>query len=120
MNDLRIDPWMSPQIAAPQPTPSSPLSPKLVSAAHEFEASMMKELMEPLQAGHDSLDGSEDGSSSALSSFAGEALGKAISEHGGLGIATSILHQLSAGGNHSGSASVPPTLIGTTTKTSFQ
>jgi flagellar protein FlgJ len=85
------------------------LSPKLVSAAHEFEASMMKELMAPLQSG-DALtggdDGDDEGSSSALGSFAGEALGKAISVHGGFGIATSILHQF-ATRNHSGNRNVP-------------
>ncbi len=80
--------------------------PRLVKAAHEFEAAMMKELMAPLEPGHDPLGGeAEDGSSSALGSFAGEALGKAISEHGGFGIAKSIIHQLT--GNHSGNSPVP-------------
>ncbi len=71
--------------------------PRLVKAAHEFEAQMMKELMAPLESGKGLLGGSEDeeSSSSALNSFAGEAMAKAISEHGGFGIAKSILHQLS-------------------------
>ena len=83
--------------------------PRLVKAAHEFEAAMMKELLAPLQAGHDPLggDGDEGGSNSALGSFAGEALGKAISEHGGFGIARSILQKLSSGSNHSGNSPVP-------------
>jgi Rod binding domain-containing protein len=117
MSDLRVHTAIPEQISQP-----SPPSPKLVSAAHEFEASMMKELMAPLQSGHDLLgDGGDDeGSSSALTSFAGEALGKAISEHGGLGIATSILHQLTARGNHSGNASVPSNRIGTATKSSLK
>lgn len=120
MSDLRTQPLASPQIDAVSASSSAP-SPKLVSAAHEFEAQMMKELMAPLEPGHDLLGGGEDeGSSSALSSFAGEALGKAISEHGGLGIAKSILHQLAAKSNHSGNASVPAILNGTTTKSSFQ
>ena len=95
---------------------SSPISPtpqpRLVKAAHEFEAAMMKELMAPLEPGHDSLDGGEDGdgSVSALGSFAGEALGKAISEHGGFGIAKSIIHQLTAISNHSGNSPVPKIL----------
>ena len=80
--------------------------PRLVKAAHEFEAAMMKELMAPLEPGHDAVDG-EDSSFSALGSFAGEALGKAISEHGGFGIAKSIIHQLT--GNHSGNTTVPET-----------
>jgi Rod binding domain-containing protein len=132
MNDLRIDPWTSSQLhslqpnslqsGAAQPVASTPLSPKLVGAAHDFEASMMKELLAPLQPGEDSLSGGDDseGSSSALAAFASEALGKAISEHGGLGIASSILHQLSSRSTHSGRASVPSTGPVTTTKTSFQ
>jgi Rod binding domain-containing protein len=85
----------------------------LVNAAHEFEASMMKELMGPLVSGGGSLDGDSEDSASALTSFAGEALGKAISEHGGFGIATKILHQLSAAGNHSGNTVVPGRKSGT-------
>jgi len=81
-------------------------SPRLVKAAHEFEAAMMKELMAPLVPGHDLLGGEEEvGSSSALGDFAGEALGKAISESGGFGIAKSIIRQLGhlpgVQGNHS-------------------
>ncbi|WP_263352131.1 hypothetical protein [Acidicapsa acidisoli] len=96
-----------PKVNAGAGNSNAGLSPKLVSAAHEFEASMMKELMAPLQSG-DALtggDGDDEGSSSALGSFAGEALGKAISEHGGFGIATSILHQF-ATRNHSGNRNV--------------
>ncbi len=88
--------------------PASPPSQRLVHAAHEFEAAMMKELLTPLTAGRDLTGGGDDdGSTSALSSFAGEALGQAISEHGGFGIARSILRELSHAGNHSGNASVP-------------
>ena len=115
MSDLRT-PQFSP--IGPVPTlPASTLSPKVVNAAHEFEASMMKELMAPL-AGGDSLEGGEDtaSSESAITSFASEALGKAISEHGGFGIANRILHQLSAAGNQSGKPSVPKHGNGTTTK----
>jgi len=90
-------------------------SPKLVSAAHEFEAAMMKELMAPLQSG----DEDDEGSSSALGSFAGEALGKAISEHGGFGIAKSILQQLSTE-NHSGKKNVPKNSNGNTANVPFK
>ena len=79
--------------------------PRLVQAAHQFEASLMQELMSPLLPGHASLDGDgEDGSDSALSAFAGEAFAKALSDRGGFGIATRIIHQLSASGSHSGNA----------------
>ena len=82
-------------------------NPRLVSAAHEFEASLMQEFLKPLQ--HDPLfapdgsDGSDSfgdldsgsdndqGSSGALMSLGSEALAKAISERGGFGIATQIL-----------------------------
>jgi flagellar protein FlgJ len=69
--------------------------PRLVPAAREFEASLMKELLEPLQ--HDPLFDSgndaesADGSGNALMSFGSEALAKAISDRGGFGIANSIL-----------------------------
>ena len=121
MSNLHIHPMTSPQTGAPAAPASTAPSPKLVSAAHEFEAQMMKELMTPLTEGHSMLGGGDDeDSSSALSSFAGEALGKAISEHGGLGIARSILHQLTASSNHSGNSTVPATLNGTSTKSPFQ
>jgi Rod binding domain-containing protein len=89
--------------AAPQP--------RLVKAAHEFEAQMMKELMKPLSHGS-SLTGSEadgdddEGSGGALGEFAQEALGRALSDQGGFGIATSIVKQLSHSGNQNGSDSV--------------
>lgn len=83
-------------------------NPRLIKAAHEFEASMMQELLKPLLPGHESLDGEyESASESALSTFAGEALGKALSERGGLGMATRIIHQLSAASNHFGNTPVP-------------
>lgn len=84
--------------------PLSADNPKLKSAAHEFEASLMQEFLKPLQ--HDSLFGPEDsgdssdtdsgsdddqGSAGALMSFGSEAMAKAISERGGFGIATKIL-----------------------------
>jgi peptidoglycan hydrolase FlgJ len=84
-------------------TPMSADDPRLKSAAHEFEASLMQEFLKPLQ--HDSLfasqksddtgaDGDSDDnsdSSGALMSFGSEAMAKAISERGGFGIATKIL-----------------------------
>lgn len=85
-------------------------NPKLESAAHEFEASMMKEFLKPLQ--HDSLfsedpaqggDDDSGGSADALMSFGAEAMAKAISEHGGFGIAQKILdHFYTANGKSKG------------------
>ena len=85
------------------------LDPKLVAAAHQFEASLMTELLKPLSSGDvfggdeasggaaggvgtlSDLTASADGSGGALMSFGSEALAKAISEKGGLGIARRVL-----------------------------
>ena len=77
--------------------------PRLVKAAHEFEAQMMNELLKPLSDsdGLTSDDDANTGSGGALGGFASEALGRALSEHGGLGIADSIVRSLSHSGNHS-------------------
>jgi Rod binding domain-containing protein len=76
--------------------------PKLERSAHEFEASLMAELLKPLQendglTGEDS-DGSGAGSGGALAGFASESLARAISERGGFGIADRILSQLESHG----------------------
>ena len=73
-------------------------NPKLERSAHEFEASLMTELLKPLQDGDgltgEDSEGSGAGSEGALSGFASESLARAISERGGFGIADRILHQL--------------------------
>lgn len=79
-------------------------NPRLQSAAHEFEASLMQEFLKPLT--HDSLfsekssgDNENDdstGSAEALMSFGSQAMAKAISERGGFGIATKILNHFGA------------------------
>jgi Rod binding domain-containing protein len=72
---------------------------RLVQAAHEFEAQLMKELLRPMtRSSNEDGDGSgtgSDGSMGALGDFASEALGQALSKQGGLGIATHILSSLS-------------------------
>lgn len=77
-----------------KPAAYSNLQPRLVRATHDFEASMMSELMKPLQ--NDPLFSEDDsdsssGSGNALSGFSAESLGRALSEHGGFGIAKRIL-----------------------------
>lgn len=88
--------------------PATP-SPRLVNAAHEFEAQMMKELLKPLTSTN-GLNGEDDdsvgGSSSALGEFASEALGRGLSEHGGFGIASSIVRQLTPSSHKQGSSQV--------------
>jgi Rod binding domain-containing protein len=99
--------------ASSQTTPQ----PRLVHAAHEFEAQMMQELLKPMTSsnGLDGEDGdSASGSSGALGAFASEALGRALSEQGGFGIATSIVRQLSPASNKQATTQVTGNLHGNT------
>ncbi len=80
--------------------------PRLVRAAHEFEAQMMKELLKPMTEASAlcaDADGSETG---VLGEFATESLAGALSAGGGFGIADRIVHSLSHSGNRSESAPV--------------
>jgi Rod binding domain-containing protein len=93
--------------SALQPTPQ----PRLVRAAQEFEAQMMKELLKPMTdgnglTGEDEEDGA--GAGGALGEFASEALGRGLSERGGLGVANAIVRDLS----HSGNKTVPGEVTG--------
>jgi Rod binding domain-containing protein len=88
------------QLSSPQ---ASGAQPRLVHAAHEFEAQLMKELLKPLTASDDS---DETGSAGALGDYAGEALGGALSDQGGFGIAARIIHQVSQSGNRTGPVTV--------------
>jgi Rod binding domain-containing protein len=81
--------------AARQNSPTAK-DPRLERSAHEFEASLMAELLKPLQE-TDGLTGENSGgagSGGALGEFASESLAGAISERGGFGIADRILRQL--------------------------
>jgi Rod binding domain-containing protein len=73
---------------------------KLERSAHEFEASLLAELLKPLQEGNgltgEESDGGGMGSGGALAGFASESLARAISERGGFGIADRILHQFAS------------------------
>jgi Rod binding domain-containing protein len=82
------------------------IQPRLVKAAHEFEAQLMKELMKPLTSGgapdDDEDNENEDGglsaglgSTGALGEYASESLAQALSLQGGFGIADKIIKQLS-------------------------
>lgn len=86
--------------AAPQP--------RLVRAAHEFEAQMMKELLKPMTSGAaiGEDDDSGAGSTGALGEFASEALGTALSAKGGFGIAHRIVADLSHSGTQPTKAQV--------------
>jgi len=105
--------------ATSQATPQ----PRLVRAAHEFEAQMMKELLKPMT-NSDALTGDEDsssaGSTGALGEYASEALGRALSEQGGFGIANRIVKDLSHSGNQPGTGKVTMDLHGNTVMRSLK
>jgi len=102
--------------SGPASSPATP-QPRLVKAAHEFEAQMMQELLKPMTSGN-GLDGEDgdtaSGSGGALGAFASEALGRGLSEHGGFGIATSIVRQLTPASNTQVTAQVTGNLRGNT------
>lgn len=69
--------------------------PRLIQAAHEFEAQLVNELLKPMTHALGTDEDSDSGSGGALADFATEALGKALSQNGGLGIADTIIRNLS-------------------------
>jgi len=79
--------------------------PRLVRAAHEFEAQMMKELLEPMTR-RTNWDEGEAEESGILGDYARESLAGALSANGGMGIADEIVHALSRSGNRSEKLSV--------------
>lgn len=93
MTRFQID--SSHDLSPSHPAPTGPT--RLAHSAHEFEASLMAELLKPLQSG---MSDTADGSEGALAGFASESLAKAISERGGFGIADRILHQLAPAVKH--------------------
>jgi Rod binding domain-containing protein len=69
--------------------------PRLVRAAHEFEAQMMKELLAPMTRTGAVFAEGDGEDSGILGEFASESLAGALSAGGGLGIADRITHALS-------------------------
>jgi peptidoglycan hydrolase FlgJ len=70
---------------------------KLVDAAQQFEATMLQELLKPMQHAQDSWGGedkNDDSASDTISSFGTEAIAKAISKGGGFGIAKQIVSKV--------------------------
>jgi len=70
---------------------------KLVDAAEQFEATMLQELLKPMQRGQSSWEGeekSDDTASNTMSSFGTEAIAKAISKGGGFGMAKQIVSKV--------------------------
>jgi flagellar protein FlgJ len=106
-------------VAGSTPTPA----PRLVTAAHEFEAQMMKELLKPMT-GKEALFGDDDGedanANGPLGEFASEALGQALSRQGGFGIADRIVRDLSHSGKQSETGKVTGNLHGDTVLKPFK
>jgi peptidoglycan hydrolase FlgJ len=70
---------------------------RLEDAAQQFEAMLMQEILKPMHKGEDSGDGekSDDSASDTISGFGAEALAKAVSRNGGIGIARQVVRQVS-------------------------
>jgi flagellar protein FlgJ len=72
---------------------------KLVEGAQSFEAMMLGEMLKPLQFGAGVEDGDEASAGGAAETVRGmgtDALAKALSSHGGLGLARKIVDQVTA------------------------
>ncbi len=70
---------------------------KLIDAAQQFEATMLQELLKPMQHGQSSWgedETSSDSSTDTISSFGTEAVAKAISQGGGFGLAKLIVSKV--------------------------
>ena len=79
------------------PTAEAQKQAKLVDAAQQFEATMLQELLKPMQHGQSSWgdeEKSEDSASDTISGFGTEAIAKAISKSGGFGIARRVVEQV--------------------------
>lgn len=85
-----------PDISRP-PTAEAQRQAKLVDAAQQFEATMLQELLKPMQHGQSSWgdeEKTEDSASDTISGFGTEAIAKAISKGGGFGIARRVVEQV--------------------------
>jgi flagellar protein FlgJ len=89
------------ELAQPDTTIQTAKAAKLADAAQEFEASMLQELLKPMQSGQNSWggqdsdqDSGQDQSFDTIRSFGTEAVAKAISKGGGFGIAKQVISQI--------------------------
>ena len=79
------------------------MDPRLAPAAHEFEASLMQELLKPMERdplfssdGSGGLISGGDAGAGSWSSLGAQSLARAISDAGGLGIATKMISEVEA------------------------
>lgn len=81
-------------------SPPGGVDPRLKPAAHAFEASLLQELLKPMEKDPLFSDSSTGGSGlggggmDTMSSLSTQALARALSDHGGLGLATEVLQQV--------------------------
>lgn len=78
-----------------------PIRTRLTDAAQQFEGMLLQEMLKPLRSGRDdgglSGGGSDsDSGTDTINSFGIEAVAKAISQGGGLGIARQVIQQVSS------------------------
>jgi flagellar protein FlgJ len=75
---------------------------KLTDAAQQFEGMLLQEMMKPLRSSDDdgwkSGESDSDGGTDTINNFGVEAVAKAISQSGGLGIARQVIQQVSSEG----------------------
>ena len=73
---------------------------KLADAAQQFEAMLLQEMLKPMRSENGGWSGEDnkDSASDTITSFGTEAVAKAISKSGGLGIAKQVIRQVSAEG----------------------
>ncbi len=70
---------------------------KLEKAAHEFEASLMQELLKPMKQKDPLFSSGDEGdsdSSSVMADYGTQVLAQALSQNGGLGIAKEVVAEL--------------------------
>ena len=73
---------------------STATSPKLVKAAHEFEAMLLQSWLEKMNKSFAGESGSLDPAHDTVSSLGTQAVAQALAARGGIGIANMILRQL--------------------------
>ena len=70
------------------------VSPKLVKAAHDFEAILLQSWLEKMNQSFVGESGSLDAAHDTVSSLGTQAIAKALAARGGIGIAAMVLRQL--------------------------
>ena len=86
---------------------------KLVDAAHQFEGMLLQEMLKGMQSGKDELGGGgDDGDNSGdtLRSLGTEAVAKAISMQGGIGLAKLVIAKVTKESDVPGHHGTAPTM----------